>query len=268
MINVVHINTYEELMPLFSAQVYQEKFHRHRSSYVYRGMGRTTYKMETSLARNCKDQQKIVEPSILRNYMKYAILDDPTIGDSIWNQMMSGQHHGLPTRLLDLTHSPLIALHFAAVKDIDQNQDEDCMIWRFDMAEIHDLLPEKYQKSILGSRSKVFTVGMLSEIVNDLDQYDNDMQDRSMVILEPSSIDQRIVNQYSFFAVVPNKMTDVEAFLDKYTNNTVKYIINKDLRWRIADELDAMGISERIIYPGLDGLSAWIARHYYVRDKW
>ncbi len=58
----------------------------------------------------------------------------------------------------------------------------------------------------------------------------------------------------------------IEAFFDKYTNNTVKYIINKDLRWRIRDMLDQQNISERIIYSGLDGLSKWLGRHYYVRD--
>ena len=106
---------------------------------------------------------------------------------------------------------------------------------------------------------------MLEEVVSSIEQYDEDMGDRSMLIVEPSSIDERIVNQYSFFAIVPSDINDIEEFLDKYTNNTVKYIISKDLRWRIADTLDAFNVSERIFYPGLDGLSAWIGRHYYVR---
>ena len=31
--------------------------------------------------------------------------------------------------------------------------------------------------------------------------------------------------------------------------------------------LDQFNISERVLYPGLDGLSKWIARHYYVMDS-
>ena len=107
---------------------------------------------------------------------------------------------------------------------------------------------------------------MLEETVSSIEQYDEDMGDHSMIIVEPSSIDERIVNQYAFFAIVPTDIEDIEGFLDKYTENTVRYRISKDLKWRIADTLDALNVSERIMYPGLDGLSAWIARHYYVRD--
>ena len=88
-----------------------------------------------------------------------------------------------------------------------------------------------------------------------------------MVLLEPPSIDDRIINQYSYFSIIPKHITDIEEFFNKYTNNTVKYIIDKDLRWRIRDMLDQMNINERITYPGLDGLTQWIKRHYFVREK-
>jgi hypothetical protein len=100
---------------------------------------------------------------------------------------------------------------------------------------------------------------------NRLEKYDEDMKDSAMVIVEPPSTDVRIVNQYSFFSIVPTEMTDIEDFLNRRTEHTVKYIISRHLRWRVRDMLDQLNMSERIIYPGLDGLSKWIARHYYVR---
>ena len=42
--------------------------------------------------------------------------------------------------------------------------------------------------------------------------------------------------------------------------------IKKELRWRLRDMLDQLNINERIVYPGLDGLSAWLARYYYVKE--
>ena len=137
----------------------------------------------------------------------------------------------------------------------------------FDMAELAALLPEKYRDEIEKYHSAVFTVSQMNEVTNDLDEYDRDMAGKAMAILEPPSIDHRIVNQYSFFSVVPNGMDDIEKFLDKYTQNTYKYIISKDIRWELRDILDQLNISERIVYPGLDGLTKWIGRHYYVKEK-
>ncbi len=97
--------------------------------------------------------------------------------------------------------------------------------------------------------------------------YDKDMKGSAMVIIEPPSIDPRIINQYSYFSVIPGDMEDIEAFLNENTNNTVKYIIKKELRWRIRDMLDQLNINERIVYPGLDGLSQWLTRHYYVKSE-
>ena len=47
----------------------------------------------------------------------------------------------------------------------------------------------------------------------------------------------------------------------------MKYIIPKELRWQVRDLLDQLNVSERIVYPGLDGMSKWIARHYYVKNN-
>ncbi|MBQ4506727.1 MAG: FRG domain-containing protein [Firmicutes bacterium] len=266
MIKEIRISTIDDLMPLLSEDGFDEKIGRYRGTYVYRGLSDSSFKMVTSLKRNCKELQKELEPAILRNYTKYAAFEDPTIERSVWYQMVSGQHHGLPTRLLDLSHSALVALHFATV---DENMDDldkhDGMIWRLDIPELHSMLPLKYLSAIEQSRSKVMSIDTLSSITTDLSEYDRDMKSDSLIIMEPPSTESRIVNQYSFFAIVPMGINDLEDFLDKRTQNTVKYIIDKDLRWRIRDMLDSLNISERILFPSLDGIASWIGRHYYVK---
>ena len=97
------------------------------------------------------------------------------------------------------------------------------------------------------------------------EQYDADMKDTAMVCFEPPSVDQRIANQYSFFSVIPSGITDLEAFLDAHTTNTVKYVIDRKLRWELRDVLDQFNINERMIYPGKAGIAKWLARHYFVK---
>ena len=267
MIKVVEIKRLDELMPLMTEQNFRPDIGRHRSMYIYRGISNAGYKMETSLYRNCKHLQANLEPAILNNFTKYAVIEDPSVEGSVWTQMVLGQHFGLPTRLLDWTHSALIGLHFATSEDkMDLMADHDCAVWRIDMPEVHSLLPDNYKKVLSESTTDIFSVKTLSRVTESLKQYDEDMKDCAMVIVEPPSIEQRIVNQYSFFSIVPMGINDVEGFLDRYTSNTVKYVISGKLRWRIRDMLDQLNVSERIMYPGLDGLSKWIARHYFVKQ--
>ncbi len=264
MVRTVIIDELKDVLPLITEQEYRPDLDRNRSLYLYRGMSDASYTLGTSLERNCKDAKKELEPCILMNFTKYGALEDPTIEKSVWRQMIMGQHHGLPTRLLDWSHSPLIALHFACTEpDLDDMSSHDCMIWRIDMKELHAMLPKNYQDVLERNQTSVFSVNMLNEVTSSLNQYDEDMQDRSMVVIEPPSIDPRIVNQYSFFSVVPDSMNNIEEFLNNYTKNTVKYVIRKELRWRIRDMLDQQNISERMVYPGLDGLCKWLGRHYY-----
>lgn len=142
----------------------------------------------------------------------------------------------------------------------------DSVLWKIDIEEFNSLLPINYSVALNREKAYLFTIEMLSKIVNDLDEYDNDMQDNAMVLLEPPSIDQRIINQYSYFSIIPSQIQDIEYFLDAKTFKTEKYVIDRHLCWRVRDMLDQMNINERIVYPGLDGLSSWLKRHYYVKQ--
>ena len=252
---------------LLTEQHFRPDLNRYRSLYVYRGMSNVNFKILTSLKRICKDKSRDLEPSILSNFTKYAVMADPAIENDVWRQMILGQHHGLPTRLLDWSFSPLTSLHFAVTEpNLDKMEEHDCVVWRIDVNELHSLLPEKYQGIMEKEKTTVFSLKMLRDACSSPREYDDDMGSSAMLIVEPPSIEQRIVTQYSFFSVVPSGINDVEEFLNTHTEKTVRYIIKKELRWQVRDLLDQLNISERIIYPGLDGLSKWIERHYYVKQ--
>lgn len=266
MVKEKRITTIEEILEIISEQEFDARVNRHRSHYLYRGLPNENYKLESSLKRNCKDKQSELEKSILRNFTKYAEITDPMLKGCVWRQMIRGQHHGLPTRLMDWTYSPLMGLHFAlSGEDLSKMDAYDCVLWKIDNEEINSLLPSSYQDQLNKHSAFLLTINMLGELAKDLSQYDADMGNKAMALLEPPSIDERIINQYSYFTVIPHGMTDVEGFLNTHTDKTVKYIIDKNLRWRIRDMLDQMNINERVAYPGLEGLSLWLKRHYYVK---
>ena len=62
--------------------------------------------------------------------------------------------------------------------------------------------------------------------------------------------------------------TDVmDNWLRDYPELWKRIIIPAELKWEIRDKLDQANINERILFPGLSGLSRWLMRYYSPRQK-
>lgn len=267
MIETIEINSMEAVMELAFQQERDLSINRLRNTYLYRGLSNSGYNLKTSLQRNCQEKASTLEPFLLRNFAKYVSIIDPSVNESEWKAMIVGQHHGLPTRLLDWTISAPMALNFAATEeDLAKLNDHDCAIWRIDAKEINQHLPEKYIKG-MKSGAVVFSLKDLENVVSGIEQYDLDMGKEAFVTLDPPSIDERIVNQFSYFTIMPKGIDKLEDYLEKKTKNTKKYIIKSSLRWDIRDTLDQWNINDRTVYPGIDGIAKWLKRYYYVPKK-
>jgi hypothetical protein len=252
------VNSWAEVQSALFDHSWNETINRFRSSYVYRGSWSKEFDLSTSLTRLGSRYHEL-EPHILRNFRKYAY-SNSSPGDSIWNWLAVAQHHGLPTRLLDWTYSPYVALHFAT--DDLSKYDEDGVIWCVDYVKSNELLPLKLKTAIKEEGSNVFTPELLHPVCSSLKELALLQDEEFVVFLEPPSLDARIVHQYALFSLMSKAQANMSAWLEEHPELYFRVIIPAGLKWEIRDKLDQANITERVLFPGLSGLSHWLKRHY------
>ena len=105
------INNWSELNDVLFEDTWNDDIQRFRSTFAYRGMSDSNFALQNSLSRLGKHYETM-ERNLLKQFKKYA---HPHVveRDTEWHWLSVAQHYGLPTRLIDWTYSPLIALHFA-----------------------------------------------------------------------------------------------------------------------------------------------------------
>ena len=263
--NEVTPKTWTEVIDVLFEDSWNGDLRRFRSRDAFRGMSDAGYELSSSLIRTGGEYWKL-EKHLVRNFKKYAHRS-VVERDSTWHWLSVAQHHGLPTRLMDWTYSPFVALHFAT-EDLGK-YDRDGVVWKVNYSDAHEMLPQGMLNYLQDEGAAIFTVEMLDRgapTLRDLDKMSSKERDY-LIFFEPPSIDDRIINQFAYFSVMTNPTSCVDAWLlDVNTRRKVqrwnKVIIPKALKWEIRDKLDQMNISERVLFPGLDGLSAWLKRNY------
>jgi hypothetical protein len=114
--------------------------------------------------------------------------------------------------------------------------------------------------------SNAFTIEMIEEAVQNLKEFDALDPGNLVIFFEPPSIAARIVNQYAFFSVMSSATTILDDWLLKHPDSFRRIIIPKELKWEVRDKLDQANITERILFPGLDGLAEWLKRYYRPKE--
>lgn len=152
------------------------------------------------------------------------------------------QHYGLPTRLLDWTESPLVALFFAI-----QNPTSDAALYSLDSGKMNSVIPDNVIP-ILGKS----TMDEVREICGRAFSYGTIGKYPPIAVQAPQN-DFRMLNQMSCFT-----LHDIRQPLENVDNNTsylTKYRILKESLSNIKGELNILGIRRSILFPDLDNLA-------------
>jgi hypothetical protein len=262
-IREIRINRLGDLIDAVTPAEPGIKTGRRRDCGIYRGMSDARWPLLTSLDQlggaNPPHTKADLEEHILRNFIRYSRphLSMPPVNE--WELLVLAQHHGLPTRLLDWSYSPLVAAHFATV---DGESQTDRVVWRLDWQAVHRhfelpelaLLIEDLQT--LFGENKAFTPWRLMQSAKEVRAF--------ACMIEPPSLDARIESQCAAFTLCSDKQQSFADFLLQHqlADALTRFIIPASEVACIRDQLDLAGIDERLIFPDLDGVAARMRRYY------
>eukprot|EP01124_Arcella_intermedia_P027521 TRINITY_DN5403_c0_g1_i1.p1 TRINITY_DN5403_c0_g1~~TRINITY_DN5403_c0_g1_i1.p1 ORF type:complete len:630 (+),score=147.38 TRINITY_DN5403_c0_g1_i1:248-1891(+) len=239
------------------------------------------------------DHVRGVEKPIIRNFQRYTGFQLEDSKDySLWKWLSIMQYNDAPTRLLDWTSSPLIALYFAL--GTEENRKEDGLVWCINPNELAiidvpeefkagegvryqlytaDQLDQKIERATLrknqrlGSLDPHFQVSNKRDITTVLDDLDGFCSSGHpfVLFLDPPA-DERICNQAVVYSIMASPTAVFDEWLEKSPHGCKRVIISASLKEQIYHKLMQSNITERLLIPGLEGLSQWIAKYYSPRN--
>lgn len=206
---------------------YRPKF---TNNFIYRGHEDATWELVPSLFRLkgvVGNSWETFETILLERFRKQSLPFLKSIPQTDIDLLALAQHHGLPTRLLDWTDNPLVALYFAVS---NLNWKSDSAVW------------------VARTHAVTHTLSSLKDLALDGLRYD------------PSFTTTRISAQRGCFTVhqLPSEKTKfipLEVKESAAISILAKYSIPNDRRELIKWELDRIGIGAFFVYPDLEGLT-------------
>ncbi|MEE8451801.1 MAG: FRG domain-containing protein, partial [Thermoguttaceae bacterium] len=223
------------------------------SGNAFRGQSDTGWSLKTSLLRLAEQaglsaaKTIDVEESITKEFASLAhlhvtLLSDPIIGTIPWWPWM--QHYRAPTRLLDWSMSPYVALYFA----VEQNWQCDGAVWGFAINELRDRMTQKYGGGNATDDPK------LSRLFS---KYDAPAH---VSVVSSERYSERMAAQQGLFTLCTQVLADHDEAIGESTPgdaelaHSFKFVIPKDAKPDFLRRLRRMNITAGTLFPGADGL--------------
>ncbi len=194
--------------------------------WLFRGQSSCRWGLQASVHRLrsadlSPSEMKGYEQRIVGEFKRRARTLLPNPPSTIWEWLTLAQHFGLPTRLLDWTENPLVALFFAVRDNDGLSDDGQLFAYRHAAVEI------------------------------DLESTIDPFNIRKIEVVRPPYLDQRVIAQRSVFTVEPHPLEGGKADSEDLRYWNVSVLHADEIRQQLAN----LGISESTLFPGLDTLA-------------
>lgn len=242
------IEEIQSVKDFFKIMIPEQSLIKH--GFIYRGQENWDWKLVPSMFRLKNFSGGTwtwggVEMFILQEFFREAEPYLQSFVETPFRKMMLAQHYGAPTRLLDWTSNPLVALYFAT-KELNDNETDGAFY--------------------IARTNTSLTGGVDYTTEQDLDKYD-------FCSLIPSKFDDRILAQSAIFTThtLPKELEPFIAPEDKEDpkqRKIYKFRVPQRFKIKIKLELEMLGITHARLFPGLDGIGHNIKWLFQRHSHW
>lgn len=198
-------------------------------NWLYRGQRLSTWALRSAVSRPPYDKLKgslsrtDYERRLLAEFKRRAI---PYLGpyrrpETDWEWLALARHHGLPTRLLDWTRSPLVALYFS-VAESTGNDDASVIAYMHNQPPIDTLTTDP-------------------------------LTAKRVELYQPAMIADRMVAQHSVFTAEPDRKRRAPK-KEQQGRKLETWTVSATACPAIRRQLAVLGLSRVTLFPDLDSL--------------
>ena len=287
------VDTFEEYLNIVKNEIDETKRY-------YRGQGKRVvdgYHLWSSIARyeylKLKSQAELIdiEKRALETFSNHVIGHVNHIPRDDWEMLALAQHHGLPTRFMDWTTNPLVALYFAT-RETEKDKDGNLLnsavyVLVQDPVKYSNLKAQRLEKPVPDEPEKPSTSLNIDESEDPYSQYGLDvdttqteMEDQpentpkeekpalsesipnpfeitANVIYEPPHVSPRIRAQDGVLLACFNPLKQLEE------KDYLEILIKAEAHDGIRKRLDLYGVFDKQLFPDLDGMAKWLKFHEF-----
>lgn len=248
-------------------------------TFYFRGHSSYLYTMLPGIYRK---KELINNEDVIHKELLIRCPDDFEKLSTTFEILVKMQHYSLPTRLLDLTSNPLIALYFACENYANDKSDGEVKVLTIPRAEIKyydsdtvtilsnlSKQPKGFLKSCIDDKASPFYIRLMDDIKKERPYFEQKIAPESInsvICVKPKLNNARIIKQDGAFLLfgISDGKHDAAKIPAAYSASTAKkrFLVDKDSKEKIIGQLERIGISAATIYPEIDKVSNYISIKY------